>query len=154
VKIALIGATGFVGSALRDEALNREHEVTAIVRHPEKLPVHVGLTAKKTDVLDIDSLAKILAGHDAVISAFSADRDSVTKFEDHVAGAKAIIAATKKAGVKRLLVVGGAASLEVAPGRQLYDQPDFPPRMEGWSGGHARVPPPTTQGTGSGLDLS
>jgi putative NADH-flavin reductase len=135
VKIALIGATGFVGSALRHEALNRGHEVTAIVRHPERLPLHVDLTAKKADVLDVDSLTKILAGHDAVISAFSADRDSPTKLEDHVAGAKAIIAATKKAGVKRILVVGGAASLEVAPGHQLYDQPDFPPEWKAGAGG-------------------
>jgi uncharacterized protein len=135
MKIALIGATGFVGSGLREEALSRKHEVTAVVRHPEKLPVEAGLTAKKADVLDIDALADILAGHDAVISAFSADKGSPTKFDDHVAGAKAIIAATKKAGVKRLLVVGGAASLEVAPGEQFYDQPDFPAEWKAGAGG-------------------
>jgi putative NADH-flavin reductase len=135
MKIALIGATGFVGSHLREEALNRNHQVTAIVRHPEKLPVRVDLTAEQADVLDVNALAEILAGHDAVISAFSADRDSPTKFDDHVAGAKAIIAATKKAGVKRLLVVGGAGSLEIAPGQQLYDQPDFPPEWKAGAGG-------------------
>ena len=86
-------------------------------------------------MLDVDALADILAGHDAVISAFSADKDSPTKFDDHIAGAKAIIAATKKAGVKRLLVVGGAGSLEVAPGEQFYDQPDFPAEWKAGAGG-------------------
>ena len=135
MKIALIGATGFVGSALRDEALERGHEVTAIVRHTERLPLRDGLTPAKADVNDVDVLAGILAGHDAVISAFSPEKDSPTKFDDMVAGATAIIAATKKAGIKRLLVVGGAASLEIAPGQQLYDQPDFPPEWKAGAGG-------------------
>ena len=68
MKIALIGATGFVGSGLREEALSRKHEVTAIVRHPERLPVKAGLTAKKADVLDVDALAEILAGDTEMIA--------------------------------------------------------------------------------------
>ncbi|HLA82423.1 MAG TPA: NAD(P)-dependent oxidoreductase [Thermoleophilia bacterium] len=135
MKIALIGATGYVGSHIRDEALSRNHEVTAIVRHPEKLPVRANLAPRQADVLDVDSLAKVLAGHDAVISAFSAERDSPDKYADHVAGAKAIIAATKQAGVKRLLVVGGAGSLEIAPGQQMIDQPDFPAEWKAGAGG-------------------
>jgi putative NADH-flavin reductase len=127
MKIALIGATGYVGSHLLNEALDRGHEVTAIVRHPERLPVRAGLTAKKGDVYDQEALAALLPGHDAVISAFSMDKDAQDVYQSMVDGAQAIIAATKKAGVKRLLVVGGAGSLETAPGQQVIDDPDFPP---------------------------
>ncbi len=132
MKIALIGATGFVGSHLLSEALDRKHKVTAIVRHPERLPVRAGLIAKKGDVLDVDGLAGLLAGHDAVISAFSAGNAIPDPFQGMVDGANAIIAATKKAGVRRLLVVGGAGSLEIAPGQQVIDQPGFP---EEWKAG-------------------
>jgi uncharacterized protein len=135
MKIALIGATGFVGSHIRDEALRRGHELTAIVRHPEKLPVHPALTGRKVDILDVDALAEALAGHEAVISAFSPDPSTTDKFADMVTGAKAIIAATKKAGVTRLLVVGGAGSLEVTPGRQLIDEPGFPVEWKAGAGG-------------------
>jgi putative NADH-flavin reductase len=132
MKIALIGATGFVGSRILDEALRRKHEVTAIVRRTERLPVHAGLTAKKGDALKADELAGLLAGHEAVIAAYNPDQDAVDKYETMVAGAKAIIAGTKKAGIKRLLVVGGAGSLEIAPGQQVIDQPGFP---EEWKAG-------------------
>ena len=135
MKIALIGATGFVGSQILEEALSRGHEVTAIVRRTERLPVRAGLIAKKADVLDADATAKLLAGHDAVIAAYNPDRDVRDVFEAMVAGGKAIIAATKKADVKRLLVVGGAGSLEIAPGRQVIDQPDFPPEWKAGAGG-------------------
>src|SRR3990172_2404668 len=111
MKIALIGATGFVGSHILEEALNRGHEVTAIVRRPERLPVRPGLTAQKGDALEVDALAGLLAGQQAVIAAYNADKDAADVYETIVTGAKAIIAATKKAGVKRLLVVGGAGSL-------------------------------------------
>ncbi|MCL5736331.1 MAG: NAD(P)-dependent oxidoreductase [Actinobacteria bacterium] len=139
MKIALIGATGYVGSNIRDEALRRGHEVTAIVRHPEKLPEQPSLTPSKTDIRDVDALAQVLAGHDVVISAFSADKDSQDKFADQVSGGKAIIQAAKKAGIKRLLFVGGAGSLEVAPGQQLIDQPDFPPEWKAGAGGTREI---------------
>ena len=136
MKVAIIGATGFVGGQILNEALNRGHEVTAVVRRAERLPQHPNLTAVAADVADIDALAGALAGKDAVIAAFNPDRtDPGDVFERMVAGGKAIIAATKKAGVKRLLVVGGAGSLEVAPGLQLIDQPGFPPEWKGGAGG-------------------
>ena len=136
MKVALVGATGFVGSQLLNEALNRGHEVTAIVRRVERLPKHPNLTAKQADIMDVDALASVLAGHEAIIAAFNPDRTAPGDvFERMVDGAKAIIAATKKSGVKRLLVVGGAGSLEVAPGQQLIDQPDFPPEWKGGAGG-------------------
>jgi putative NADH-flavin reductase len=132
MKIALIGATGFVGSRILNEALDRNHEVTAIVRRTERLPVRPGLTAEKADVFDVDALTDLLAGHEAVISAYSPDQEAGDKYDAMVKGAKAIIAATKKAGVPRLLAVGGAGSLEVAPGLQVIDQPEFP---EEWKPG-------------------
>jgi putative NADH-flavin reductase len=136
MKVALIGATGFVGSQLLNEALNRQHQVTAIVRRTERLPVRPGLTAKAADIMDTDALAALLAGHDAVMAAYNPDRTVPGDvFERMVAGAGAIIEATKKSGVKRLLVVGGAGSLEVAPGQQMIDQPDFPPEWKGGAGG-------------------
>jgi len=125
MKIALIGATGFIGSGLLKEALARNHQVTALVAHPEKLAAHPNLTPVGTDVLDETTLAQQLVGHDAVISAFSGHAQSDT-CGYYVRGIRSIIAAVKQAGVPRLLVVGGAGSLEVAPGVQLIDTPDFP----------------------------
>jgi putative NADH-flavin reductase len=136
MKIALIGATGYVGSQLLNEALDRQHEVTAIVRRTERLPVRPGLTARQGDIMDTDTLAGLLAGHDAVIAAYNPDRTMPGDvYERMVAGARSIIAATKTSGVKRLLVVGGAGSLEVAPGQQVIDQPGFPEEWKPGAGG-------------------
>lgn len=127
MKIALIGASGFVGSHLLKEALDRGHQVTAIVRHPEKITTqHPHLTVRKGDVLQSDAIAPLLEGHDAVISSYNSSRQNPRIYEDNIAGSTAILQATKKAGVRRLLVVGGAGSLEIAPGVQLVDTPEFP----------------------------
>jgi len=126
MKIALIGASGFVGTAVLHEALNREHGVTGLVRHPQKLPEHAALTAVAADVYDVEALAKQIAGHDAVIHAFNPGWDNADIRALFIRGTQAIYAAVKQAGVKRLLVVGGAGSLYVAPGVQLIDTPDFP----------------------------
>lgn len=126
MKLALIGATGYVGAALLEEALNRGHQVTALVRHPEKLAPRAGLTAIKADVHDSASLAEQLRGHDAVLSAFNPGWGEADIREQFIAGSKSIMAATKAAGVQRLLVVGGAGSLYVAPGQQLIDSAGFP----------------------------
>ncbi|MCG2586200.1 NAD(P)-dependent oxidoreductase [Massilia sp. TS11] len=134
MKIALIGATGFVGSALRDELLHRGHAVTALVTRPERLAAQPGLTALKTDVLDSAALAAQLAGHDAVISAFSGHAQADV-YGYYVRGIRAIIDATRAAGLRRLLVVGGAGSLEVAPGLQLVDTPAFPAEWKGTAEG-------------------
>ena len=137
MKIALIGATGFIGSHILQEALARGHEVTALVRHPERVPAHDLVTAKKADVYDADGLASHLAGHQAVISAFSADKGTPDTYDRMVEGAENIIAATKDAGVARLLVVGGAGTLEIAPGRRILDEPDFPKDWRAGAGGTA-----------------
>ena len=126
MKIALIGASGFVGAAVLQEALNRGHQVSGIVRQPEKLPQHAALTAVAGDVYDAEALAPILAGHDAVVHAFNPGWGQANIRELFIQGTRAIYAAVKQAGIKRLLVVGGAGSLYVAPGLQLLDTPDFP----------------------------
>lgn len=117
MKIAVIGATGHAGSSIVDELVRRGHAVTAIVRNPDKVPVRAGVTAVKGDVFDRAGLARLLAGHDAAVSAvhFTASDPAL------------LIAAVKDANVSRYLVVGGAGSLEVAPGVALVTTPDFPP---------------------------
>lgn len=126
MKIALIGATGFVGSAILKEALDRGHEVTAIVRHTDKLTPHAKLQPKKRDVYNEDEVAGSVAGHEAVISAFNPGWSNPDIYNQQVKGARSIINGVKKAGVKRLLFVGGAGSLEVKPGIQSVDLPEFP----------------------------
>ena len=115
MKIALIGATGNAGSRILAELTSRGHEVTAISRKPAaSLPA--GAKPVAVDALDPAALAAALAGHDAVVSSvhFTAS-DPET-----------LIGAVKRAGVKRYLVVGGAGSLEAAPGLRVVDTPDFP----------------------------
>ena len=126
MNIALIGATGFVGSKLREEALRRGHSVTAIVRHPEKLPQHAALTPKAADVYDPGEVAAAVAGHDLVLSAFNGGFAGPEAQARHVRGSRAIVEGAKRAGVPRLVVIGGAGSLFVAPGVQLVDTPQFP----------------------------
>lgn len=126
MKIAIIGATGYIGSKLLAEALARHHQVTALVSRPERVPADPSVHAEKTDVLDTAALASQLQGYDVVITAFSGHAQGEQMYEYYVRGIKSIIAAAKKAHVKRLLVVGGAGSLEVAPGVQAVDTPEFP----------------------------
>jgi putative NADH-flavin reductase len=127
MKIAIIGATGFVGSHLLKEALNRSHQVTAIVRDTAAIKLNnPNLYVQQGDVSKQEELAGLLAGHEVVLSAFNAGWNTPHLYEHYIAGSESIQSAIKKAGVKRLLVVGGAGSLEVAPGVQLVDTPSFP----------------------------
>jgi len=127
MKVALIGASGFVGSHILHELLDRGHQVTAIVRHPEKVSAqHSNLVVKKGDVYNEKELAELVKGQEAVISAFNPGWTNPNIYEDFLAGSKTIQQAVKAAGVKRLIVIGGAGSLEVAPGVQLIDTPQFP----------------------------
>ena len=116
MKVALIGIRGRVGSRLATELLLRGHSVTGIGRSPVTIDPRPGVTMKQGDATQSLMLASLLAGHDAVLSA--------SRFQ--TSDANALITAVRKAGVKRLLVVGGAGSLEVAPGKALVDTPDFP----------------------------
>ncbi len=116
MKLAVVGATGKAGSRIVKEALDRGHEVTGISRHPENALAHPRLKALKGDAEDPAALAGLLKGHDAVISSLRFVGTDAQK----------LIAAVKQSGVKRYLVVGGAGSLEVAPGKALFDTPGFP----------------------------
>ena len=126
MKVALLGPTGFVGSALLNEALDRGHVVTAIVRDREKLEKREGLTAKAGDVYDTASLATLIRGNEALISAFNAGWRNPNLYDDQVRGTASIIAAIKKAEIERVLWVGGAGGLEVAPGVRVVDNPEMP----------------------------
>lgn len=129
MKIALIGASGHVGSRLLAELLARGHRVTGIVRDPTKLAGRSGLVVLAGDANQPARLAPLLAGHDVVASA--------VRFQSF--DPQALVDAVKQAGVPRLMMVGGAATLEVAPGQALLDTPDFPPayRPEALAGRHA-----------------
>ncbi len=126
MNIALIGATGFVGSAVLEELLRRQHQVTALARNPGKLAARDGLTVVQADAQDATQVAKAVAGHDAVVNAYNPGWTVPDIHDQFLIGTRAIYAGVKEAGVKRLLVVGGAGSLFVAPGVQLVDTPGFP----------------------------
>lgn len=111
MKIALVGATGFVGSNLLREALTRGHAVTAIVRNPAKLTeTNDRLTVVQGDVTHVGPLAAQLAGHDVVLSAVNPGWDNPNICADSLAGSKNIETAAEQAGVPRLVVIGGAAA--------------------------------------------
>jgi putative NADH-flavin reductase len=115
MKIAVIGASGRGGSRIVAELARRGHQVTAIARNPEKVEAHAQVTPKKGDLYD-PGISALLAGHDAVVSAVHfLDSDPET-----------LIEAVRASGVKRYFVMGGAGSLEVAPGVKLIDTPEFP----------------------------
>jgi uncharacterized protein len=132
MKIAIVGASGKIGSRITAEAISRGHSVTGIVRYPETSTKSEKINWIKADALDTESLASAIKGHDALISAFGIDWSRPETYPQLVDVSVSEITAAKKAGVKRLLIVGGAGSLEVAPGVQLVDTPQFP---EEWRAG-------------------
>jgi hypothetical protein len=115
-----------IGSRILDELVRRGHTVTAVSRHPEKVEALDGVKAVQGDVTDAASVAAIARGADAVVSAYAPPRPDPGKILD---ATRALMAGLKEAGVRRLIAVGGAGSLEVAPGVQLVDTPEFP---SGW----------------------
>ncbi len=141
MKIAVIGAGGTIGQRIVREALSRGHEVTAVVRDPARYgESNPQVAAVKADARDADGLAAAVAGQDAVVSSFGPSQDG--DVQDYLRVAEALIGAVGRAPGQRLLVVGGAGSLEVAPGLKLYDTPQFP---EAWR--------PLAKAHGAGLEL-
>jgi len=118
--VAVLGASGRAGSAITKEVAARGHRVRAIARKPDAIPTGPGIEPLAGDATDPAALAERIRGSDAVISALHFDVRADT-----------LLAALKTAGVSRLLVTGGAASLEVAPGQRLFDSPDFPAEWKG-----------------------
>ncbi len=130
MKVALIGATGFVGSAILQELLNRNYDVTAIARNVSNIPVKDGKPKTvEINVTDIDKLSDALKGNDIVISAFNAGWDNPNLYDDFLKGSKAIQQAVKKAGVIRYIVIGGGGSLYI-DGKQIVDGPHFPQKFK------------------------
>jgi uncharacterized protein len=125
MKIALIGATGFVGAAILAELLARKHDVTALARSARRLQEPVPVDVDALDAYDADAVARAVRDHDAVVSAFNPGWDAPDLYALFLRGSEAIERGVAAAGVKRLLVVGGAGSLFVAPGVQLVDTPEF-----------------------------
>ncbi|CAM8672909.1 MAG: NAD(P)H-binding protein [Sphingobium sp.] len=125
MKIALTGATGYVGGQILAEALSRpDIVVTAFVRDPSKLPTHDRLRAIAWRIDEPDAFATALAGHDALIHAFHPGRDlDEADHEKNLSGHRMAIATAKKAGVWRFLAVGGAASLHTPDGLEYIDSP-------------------------------
>ena len=124
MKIALIGATGNIGQEIAKGILNKSHALTALTRPGKTLPaVLAGAQQRTLDLLDSAALAEAIKGHDVLASAFAPAQENLGQLSDVT---RALIAAARAAGVKRLVVVGGAGSLEVAPGVQLVDTPQFP----------------------------
>ena len=116
MKIAVVGASGNAGSRIVTELASRGHTVTAIARNPEKIKAEPNVTARQGDVQDQGGLAALFAGHDAAVSSVHfLDSDPVR-----------LIGAARESKVGRYLVVGGAGSLEVAPGVRLVTTPNFP----------------------------
>jgi putative NADH-flavin reductase len=125
MKIAVFGAGGRIGSRIVNEALNRGHDVTAVVRHPENYTlIHPHLKVAKGDIFNSQDVETGAFNQDAVVCAYGnppgAPASTITEV------ATPLINGLKQAHIKRLIIVGGAGSLEVSPGVQLVDTPDFP----------------------------
>lgn len=126
-KIVLIGASGFIGSAILKEAIDRGHHVTGVVRHPEKITLnHKNLNVEKADIFFTDTITGIFKDADAVISSYNPGWTNPKIAEDTTGGYKSIIEAVRQSGVKRLMIVGGAGSLFVSPGKRLMDTGAIP----------------------------
>jgi hypothetical protein len=127
MKVALIGATGFVGTALLKELTDRGHEVVAIARNPDMIKIKSHLIhAVAANVQDPQDVARAVKGSDVVISAFNPGWTNPRIVEDIQSGFAAIQEGVKKSGVKRYIIIGGAGSLYIQPGLQVVDSPKFP----------------------------
>jgi putative NADH-flavin reductase len=124
MRIAVLGATGRIGRAIAREALDRGHEVTGIARTPCGLGLASRLRLAAADATKADEVARVVSGHDAVVNAVGPAPDGPASVV--ASAAAALLAATRRAGIKRLLQVGDAGTLYVKPGLEWLDAPDFP----------------------------
>ncbi|WP_368563585.1 NAD(P)-dependent oxidoreductase [Pseudoxanthomonas sp. UTMC 1351] len=134
MKIALVAATGKIGRHIAQQAISRGHEVTAVLRRDNDLPAELdGASVAIAALDDPDGLVAALRGHDVLASAYGpapGDDASVSPVT------QTLIAAARAVGIRRLVVVGGAGSLEVAPGVQLVDTEGFPPAYKSVASAH------------------
>ena len=126
-SVVLIGASGFVGTAILNELLSRGHKVTAVVRNPEKINVSSSnLDIVKTDVSDTNVMVEICKGKDAIISAYNPGWGNPDIYEETLRNYPLILEVAKQSGTKRLLCVGGAGTLFCAPGLRVVDSGAIP----------------------------
>jgi len=137
MNVVLYGASGMIGSRILKELLHRGHTVTAVVRSPEKVTA-VGAYVVMGDVLDPATVAAAAKGANAAVSAYAPPQSEPSMLTLAV---HSLLAGLTRAGVKRLIVVGGAGSLEVAPGLQLVDSSGFPEQWKGIALAHRDVLP-------------
>lgn len=131
-NVVLIGASGFVGTAILEELLNRGYCVTAVVRNPEKMTIrNANLSVVKADVSDVNTLAAVCKGKDAVVSAYNPGWANPDIYEETLKNYPLILEAVRKSGVKRLLCVGGAGTLFCAPGIRVVDSGAIPAEIMG-----------------------
>jgi putative NADH-flavin reductase len=130
MRVVLYGATGTIGARILKELLSRGHIVTAVVRDPSKLTAQSNLTIEKGDMLDADDIAKVAKGSDVVVSSYGPpsgpqgpDPAKVGQLVDAV---RTLISGVRRAGAPRIIMVGGAGSLEISPGLEIMDAPSFP----------------------------
>ncbi len=130
-NVLLIGATGFVGSAVLNELVSRGHKVTAVARNVEKVAKSELVDVVKEDVANVDAIAKLAEGKDAIISAYNpgwTNSDIATLISENY---PKILSAAKKSGVERLLIAGGAGTLFCAPGLRVVDSGAIPEEIMG-----------------------
>lgn len=137
MDVVVLGASGMIGKAIVQEALKRKHEVTAAVRNPESITIaHERLNITTVDILDANSVADAVRGHEEVISAYG---PKMGDEDDLLIAAEAVVKGMQMAGLNRLLVVGGAGSLKTESGELLMDTPDFPAEIRPLAVAHARA---------------
>lgn len=131
-SVVLIGASGFVGTAILNELLSRGHKVIAVVRNPEKINVsNSNLKIVKTDVSDTNVMAEICKGKDAIICAYNPGWANPDIYEETLRNYPLILEAAKRSGTKRLMCVGGAGTLFCAPGLRVVDSGAIPDTIMG-----------------------
>jgi putative NADH-flavin reductase len=136
MNVALYGATGKAGSRILKELISRGHRVTAISRNPAKLQGITGISTKKDDLSDVSKTAEVIRGADAVISAYGPPQDNT---EEIVEVTQRLVDAVKRGGRPRLVVVGGAGGLNVAPGVTLIDSGYLPDAYKPIAKSHVRA---------------
>lgn len=136
MKVVLIGASGMIGSRILKELVSRGHKVIAVVRDPSRVAAQPGVTAARGDVNNAVELAGVMRGADAVIDAYGPGEGNAGKLID---ATRSILAAVRQAEVRRVIIVGGAASLFVAPGVTLLDSGHLPEQWLAIAKAHSDV---------------
>ena len=132
MKLLVIGATGFVGSHILEEALDRGHEVHAIARNVDKIKQkNKNLYVTMADIMEENEIRDIMnTGYDAVISSYNSGWNNPNIYRDYMKGYESILQAVRESGIKRIIIIGGAGSLEI-DGIKLIDKMEFPQEIVG-----------------------